>query len=217
MCRIVIDIMKPGAAASSTIEVPPLAIRAEVGTVNDADRSVELVFSTGAAVRRYDWMADTEYLEQLEISAKAIRVERLQTAPLLDAHSAWSITDQIGTVVAGTFRIEGGKAIVRVRFSARDQVTPIWRDVVDKILQNVSVGYRVHKFEEDATGAIPVRTAIDWEPYEVSLVPMPADIGAKMRGGEQRGDTNPCVIVTRDFTHSDADRMRRFRMALARS
>lgn len=191
--------MKSGASASATIDVPPLSIlaRANLATVNEEDRSVELVFSTGAAVERYDWMSDTRYLEQLEISTKAIRVGRLNTAPLLDAHSAWSITDQIGTVVAGSFRIDGGDAIVRVRFSGRPAVLDIWRDVKDRIIQNVSVGYRVHKFEEDSTaGAIPVRTAIDWEPYEVSMVPMPADVGARVRSHEIA--TNPCLIIRKE-------------------
>lgn len=188
--------MKP--AASATIDVPPLSLlaRADLATVNEDDRSVELVFSTGAAVERYDWMSDTRYLEQLEISKKAIRVGRLNTAPLLDAHSAWSITDQIGTVVAGTFRIDGSDAIVRVRFSKRAAVEEIWRDVKDRVIQNVSVGYRVHKFEEDTTGAIPVRTAIDWEPYEVSMVPMPADVGARVRSHEIA--TNPCLVIRKE-------------------
>ncbi len=186
------------AAAGVTIEVQPLSLmaRANVATLNEDDRSVELVFSTGAPVERYDWMADTRYLEQLEISKSAIRVGRLNTAPLLNAHSAWSIEDQIGTVVAGSFRIDGGDAIVRVRFSQRDAVTDIWNDVKNKIVQNVSVGYRVHKFAEDDTGAIPVRTAVDWEPYEVSMVPMPADVGARVRNHEVA--TNSCLVIRKE-------------------
>lgn len=198
--------MKSGANAPSTIDVPPLSIlaRANLATVNEDDRSVELVFSTGAPVERYDWMADTRYLEQLEISKKAIRTDRLNTAPLLDAHSAWSITDQIGTVVAGSFRIDGSDAIVRVRFSRRAAVEDIWRDVKDKVIQNVSVGYRVHKFEEDRDGAIPVRTAIDWEPYEVSMVPMPADVGARVRAHEIA--TNSCLIIRKESAVNDPAR-----------
>src|SRR5438045_1091385 len=195
--------MKP---AATTIDVPPLSLlaRAAADTINETDRSIELIFSTGAQVRRFDW--DTgEYLEALEISADAIRVARLQTAPLLNAHSAWSVEDQIGTVVPNTFRIENGKAIVRVRFSNRDSVTPIWNDVKDRILQNVSVGYRVHKFEQDDTGAIPVRTAIDWEPYEISMVPMPDDTGARTRKVEDdRGDSNPCLIIRKEPAVNDA-------------
>jgi len=198
------DIMKSG--ASATIDVPPLSLlaRANIATANQEDRSVELVFSTGAPVERYDWMADTRYLEQLEISKKAIRVARLNTAPLLNAHSAWSIEDQIGTVVGGSFRIDGGNAIVRVRFSSRESVAGIWRDVLDGIVQNVSVGYRVHKFEEDATGAIPVRTAVDWEPYEVSMVPMPADVGARVRNHEV--ETNSCLIIRKENAVADPAR-----------
>jgi len=197
---------RTAAAPQTTIDVPPLSLlaRAVVETANDEDRSVELVFSTGAAVERYDWMKDTRYLEQLEISKKAIRVARLNTAPLLDAHSAWSITDQIGTVVAGSFRIDGTDAIVRVRFSAREAVAGIWQDVKDRIIQNVSVGYRVHKFEEDATGAIPVRTAVDWEPYEVSMVPMPADVGAKVRNHELA--TNSCILIRKETAVADPAR-----------
>jgi hypothetical protein len=196
--------MKPGAAV--TTNVPPLSIlaRANPATVNEDDRSVELVFSTGAPVERYDWWEDQKYLEQLEISKSAIRVDRLNTAPLLDAHSAWSITDQIGTVVAGSFRIDGGDAIVRVRFSKRAAVEEIWRDVKDRVIQNVSVGYRVHKFEQDDTGAIPVRTAVDWEPYEVSMVPMPADVGARVRAHEIA--TNSCLIIRKEPAVKDAAR-----------
>jgi hypothetical protein len=188
--------MKPG--ASQTIDVPPLSLmaRANVASANEDDRSVELIFSTGAGVERYDWMSDTRYLEQLEISKKAIRTGRLNTAPLLDAHSAWSITDQIGTVVANSFRLEGTDAIVRVRFSKRAAVEEIYRDVIDGVIQNVSVGYRVHKFMEDTTGAIPVRTAVDWEPYEVSMVPMPADVGARVRNHEVA--TNSCLIIRKE-------------------
>ncbi len=185
------------AGAAQTIELPPLAIRAGLASIDEADRAVDVVFSTGAPVERYDWSRDMRYLEALEISSSAIRVVRLQTAPLLDAHSAWSITDQIGTVVPNSFRIEGGKAIVRVRFSRRPEVNGIWQDVRDGIIQNVSVGYRIHKFEEDAgeDNAIPVRTATDWEPYEISMVPMPADVGARVRKSDV--DTNPCLVIPR--------------------
>jgi hypothetical protein len=31
----------------------------------------------------------------------------------------------------------------------------------------------------------PVRTAVDWEPYEISMVPMPADTGARVRTGDK--------------------------------
>jgi phage head maturation protease len=104
-----------------------------------------------------------------------------------------------------------------VRFSRRSDVEDIWQDVRDGIVRWVSVGYRVHKFEEDASSAdkIPTRTAIDWEPFEASLVAMPADIGARVRSGDKT-HTNECVVVTR--INEDAGSMSRFRqLALGRA
>jgi len=204
-------------AAVKTIDLPPLAFRAEIGTFDRENRTVELIFSTGAAVERYDWMSGKKYLEKLAITADAIRLERLNAgAPLLDSHSSWSIADQIGGVVPNSARVEGKRALVVVRFSRREEVLPILQDVEDGILRSVSVGYRVHKFEEDASAGnkIPVRTAIDWEPYEVSLVSMPADVGAKVRAGDQVS-TNQCVVITRSVAQEDSDRVRRFRFAAA--
>ena len=204
-------------AATKTIDVLPLALRAEIGSFDRENRTVELIFSTGAPVERYDWMSGKKYLEKLAITADAIRLERLNAgAPLLDSHSSWSIADQIGGVVLGSARVEGKRALATVRFSRRAEVLPILQDVEDGILRSVSVGYRVHKFEEDAGSGnkIPVRTAIDWEPYEVSLVSMPADVGAKVRA-DQAANANQCVVITRSVAREDADRVRRFRFAAA--
>jgi phage head maturation protease len=87
--------------------------------------------------------------------------------------------------------------------------------VKDGIIRAVSVGYKVYKVQEDTPkdGGVPTRTAIDWEPYEISMVSMPADVGAKVRAGD-KSHTNPCVIVTVSNV-TDADRLRRFRLAAA--
>jgi hypothetical protein len=208
----------------TTIEVQPLCFRADVQSVNDEARTVELIFSTGAGVERMDWYSGKRYVEKLAIAPSSIRLDRLNSgAPLLDSHSAYSVSSQLGTVVPGTVKIAGSQARATVRFSKRADVEPIWQDVRDGILRNVSVGYRVHKFEETTgkDGAMPVRTATDWEPYEISMVPMGADAGARVRGSQAAADTNPCVIVTGraqdtpTTTTEDADRIRRFRLARA--
>ena len=187
--------MKP-----STIDLPALCVRAAVSSVNDEARTVELTFSTGAAVERYDYYSGKRYREVLSMDPKHVRLDRLNAgAPLLDSHSAFSVGDILGTTERDSARIEKGQGIVTVRFSKREAVEAIYQDVKDGIVNNVSVGYRVHKFVEEAgkDGAIPTRTAVDWEPFEVSMVPMPADTGARVRAGD-KSDTNECVIVTRD-------------------
>jgi hypothetical protein len=189
---------RQAAAAPRTVDLLPLCVRADVASVNDEDRTVELIFSTGAGVERYDWMSGERYVEKLSMDPKHIRIDRLNAGgPLLDSHSAYSLSDQIGTVVPGSVRIEKGQARATVRFSKRDAVEPIYQDVKDGIYRSVSVGYVVNKFEEETNGSkLPIRTAVDWTPYEVSLVSMPADAGAHVRN-EDRTKTNQCVIVTR--------------------
>lgn len=184
-------------ATHETFDIPALDIRAEIGSIDVDARTAELIFSTGAAVERMDWWSGKRYQEVLSLDPKHVRLDRLNKAgSLLDSHSAWSVSDILGSVVPGSARIEKGKAVATVKFSKRAAVDEIFRDVQEGVIRSVSVGYRVHKFEEDASkdNKIPVRTAVDWEPYEISLVPMPADAGARVRS-EKPTNTNPCVIV----------------------
>jgi hypothetical protein len=205
-------------APVATVDMPPLCIRADVESVNDANRTVDLVWSTGAGVERYDYRTGSIYLEKLSLDPKHIRLDRLKSgaAPLLNAHSAWDITDQIGVVQPDSVRLTAKEARAQVRFSKRAAVEPIWGDVRDGILRNISVGYLVRRYEEetDGDGKPKIRTATDWEPFELSLVPMPADSGARIRSGD-KSNTNPCVIVANGF--DDADRFRALRLARARA
>src|SRR5688572_3790436 len=201
-----------------TIDLAPLCLRAEVGSIDDDKRTAAVILSTGAGVERYDWMAGKRFIEKLSMKPEHIRLGRLNSgASLLDSHSGWSVGDILGVVEDGSARIEGGKLVATVRFSTRESVDEIWRDVKDRIIRHLSIGYRTYKFEEEeGRNKLPVRTAIDWEPYECSLVAMPADNGARVRSGD-KSLTNECLIVQRSATTSDADRLRRFRLAQARA
>jgi len=150
---------------------------------------------------------------------KHIRLDRMNAgASVLDTHSAWSIADVLGATVEGSARVENGVGVSTLQFSRRASVDDVWRDVVDKILRWVSIGYLVHTFRDiTQKGAqIPTLLAIDWEPYETSLVPMPADAGAGTRSAD-KSMAYPCVVVTDGRSAEDSDRMRRFRLALARA
>lgn len=188
----------PGA---EVVEMAPLTLRAEVraDSVDVEGRTMEVVFSTGAPIVRYDWMRDTRYIETLGLEPKNVRLKRLNnSAPLLDTHGSYQISNVFGVVVPGTGRLEGGKALAQVRFSKRADVEPYFQDAKDGILKNVSVGYHVHRYARTPAaqeGEPELRHAVDWEPYEVSIVPIGADDGAKFRG-QKPTDTNPCEIVT---------------------
>jgi hypothetical protein len=206
--------------AEATREIPPLDIRAVVvpASVDEEARTVEVVWSTGADVLRSDFWSGAKFIERLSLKADHVRMDRLNGgAPVLDAHSAWSVKDQIGVVVTGSAKIVGKEGRATLQFSAREDVEPIWQDVRAGIVRNVSVGYRVHKFEETTArdGKIPVRTATDWEPFEISMVPMGADPRARVRGGAP--ETNPCVFVRLVRGMTDEDRIRALRLARART
>ena len=151
-------------------------------TVNVEARTVDVVWTTGAQVKRSDW-ARGDYIEELSLQPDHVRLDRLNKgAPLLDSHENWSLRSVLGVVERAWLNGNEGRATVR--FSKRAEVEPIFQDVRDGILRNISVGYRKHKTERDETGTVPVERAVDWEPYELSLVSIPADAAAQVRSEE---------------------------------
>lgn len=184
----------------TTLQLPMLELRAATRpeTIDDDARTVELTWSTGARVRRYDWLRERAYFEELSLDEGSVRLDRLNSgAPLLDSHASWQLGSVLGRVERAW--IDGGVGRALVRFSKRDEVTPIWDDVRDGILTKISVGYVVHAME-DVTGdedEVRVLRAVDWEPYEVSLVPIPADDGAGVRSRDHQ-QTYPCAVRGRE-------------------
>lgn len=184
------------------VEFAALSIRAAVQpeSINKDARTVDVVFSTGAPVAQQNFWTGERWIETLSLDPKHVRMGRINNgAPFLDSHSGWGVASLLGVVEPGTARLEKGQAVATVRFSKREDVEPVWQDVQDGILRNVSVGYRTYKYEQSGgTDGKPIeRKAIDWEPFEISAVPMGADDGAKMRGAAPHLETHPCVIVLR--------------------
>lgn len=164
-------------------------------TVNVDERTVDVVWTTGAQVKRSDW-ARGDYIEELSLAPDAVRLDRLNRgAPLLDSHENFSLRSVLGVVERAWLSGDEGRATVR--FSKRAEVEPIFQDVRDGILRNISVGYRKHKTERDESGVTPVERAVDWEPYELSLVPIPADAAAQVRSDESP-NMNPETALTQD-------------------
>lgn len=162
-------------------------------SLNEETRTVEMIWTTGARVRRVPWF-DDPYNEELSLDPKHVRMDRLQNgAPLLNSHNGWSLSDVIGVVERASIDGKEGKATVR--FSDREDVQPIFRDVKNGIIRNVSVGYRVFRYEDVSESDDKIKTlrAVDWEPFELSLVPIPADAKAQVRG--DHAEDHECEIV----------------------
>lgn len=170
-----------------TREVTPLSLRAlfQPASVNAEARTVDLTWTTGAAVLRRDW--DGQFYEELSLDPKHVRLGRLNNgAPFLPDHSGYRVADVLGVIVPGSAVLAGNEGRATVRFppaGVSPEADKVFRLIQEGIIQNVSVGYRVHKFEKQEGGdaKIPTYRATDWEPYEISAVAMGADDGAGFR------------------------------------
>jgi len=147
--------------------------------------TAQIVFTTGAGVKCFDWYRDRAYVEELVVEEGAIRLDRLRRgAPLLNTHSQWSLEAQLGVVENPL--IQNGQGTCSATFSRRESVAGYVQDVADGIIRNVSVGYVRHRIEMVAPaneGELWRYRVVDWEPYEVSLVPIPADMDSQIRSG----------------------------------
>ncbi len=136
--------------------------------IDEDARTVNLSFSSDMPVERWFGM------EVLDHSPKSVNLERLNGgAPLLMDHDT---SDQIGRVESASVDGKRGTAVVRFSKSARAQ--EIFTDVMDGIRQNISVGYRINEMELDESrseGDLDTFVATSWQPYEVSVVSVPAD------------------------------------------
>jgi phage major head subunit gpT-like protein len=124
-------------------------------------------------------------MEELEVSVEAIRLDRLNNgAPLLNTHKSDDLDDVIGVVERAW--LEGDQGHALVRFSKREDAEKIFLDVQDKILRKISVKYVVHRYviTDDATDKLPTYRAVDWEPLELSIVPIAFDDGANIRSAK---------------------------------
>jgi hypothetical protein len=168
---------------------------------NEGARTVEVTGTTGAKVRRMDLWTGQVYDEELVVTEAAVDMSRLNSgaAPVLDTHNARSLASQIGVVLSA--RLEGNTGVATVQLSEREELAGIVRDIATGILRNISVGYSVRKYEivsaanrTDGKTDVPLYRAVDWEPAELSFVPVPADHLSGTRSAETQHGT-PCLFV----------------------
>ena len=185
----------PDTIMAAPVALPMQLRRAPIlpATVNTEARSVDVVFTTGAAVRRRRWTGwDTSvpFDEILEVSDRAVDLTRLNAgAPALDSHSVWSSHSQVGVVERAWIEGKEGKATIRFPREGLDQAADrMFGLISDGIIRNVSVGYsieRVKVVEPAVKGEVEQRIVERWTPLEVSFVTVPADPRAQVRAADQ--------------------------------
>jgi len=181
------------------IDLPMMRRDAELraDTFNESDYTMDCCWTTGATGRRVSW-SEGAYDEELVVSPNAVRLARLNAgASLLDAHAGYSCAAVIGCVVPGSARIANGMGTAQVQLSRAAGDADIVQKIRDRIIRNMSVGYVRHTIEKtERDGAVPLWRVTDWEPYELSAVPVGFDAGAQFRSLPNREEAlYPCRIV----------------------
>lgn len=176
----------------------PTANRAgalQPSTWDAENRTIDVIWTLGTRRAKFDWASMAVVDEELAVSATNVRLDRLNAgAPVLDNHRREALNHQIGVVMPGTARIENGRGTATLKLSDRSDIAPIVADIASGIIRNISVGYTVHAYDvEQRKGAPPLYRAVDWEPFEISFVTVPADTGAQVRSTDPRGD-QPCTL-----------------------
>jgi hypothetical protein len=174
---------------------------------NAEARTVDVVWTTGSRGAKFDWDAGLVD-EELATAPSNVRLDRLNSgAPVLNSHQRSDLASQIGIVVPGSARMDRGRGLATIRLSDRGDLAPIVADIAAGIIRNVSVGYTVLTYEiEQRQGQRPLYRAVDWEPFEISFVPVPFDAAAQVRSRDASTDRQPCTLRTRQLMETDMPR-----------
>lgn len=160
-------------------------VAAEEIRMQRADEKTTITFpaSSEEPVERY-W--GTEVLSH---ESGAVRLDRASRGamPLLFNHN---VDDPIGMITGA--RLEKNRLMVDAQLFGTARANEV-RSMIEGGLRNVSLAYRINKIEEETK--TERFTVTDWEPYEVSIVTVPADPTVGIgRGAEM--EYQVCMVRT---------------------
>ncbi|MCP4623986.1 MAG: hypothetical protein GY850_10685, partial [bacterium] len=163
-------------------------IRGQVpASLDDAERSVEIVVATEEPVEVFDF-------ERFEIVREILLIDGAELpatkqVPLLDSHRRFDTANVLGSI--RDLKPDGGQLVGRAHFSGVPEVSPIWMKVREGHLTDFSAGYKPIESQWVAEGETydfngrsfkgPVRVTKRWKLKEGSIVPIGADEFAKAR------------------------------------
>lgn len=158
-------------------------------TLNDDDRSVDVVCSTEQPCMVLDWDRWEIVPEVLLMSGCQMPAAR--QVPLLDSHQRYATSDVIGS--CREMRIEGAQLVGRACYSTAPEAEGPYLKMKEGHLTDYSIGYRYDKKDavwiaEGESGIVdgrtftgPVKVVRKWTVKELSACPIGADDMAKAR------------------------------------
>lgn len=173
------------------IEVGPLYREYDCRALDEEGRTVDLTFSSEDPYERFFGM------EVLDHSRDSVRLDRLRSAGV-------GLFNHDRDVVIGTLSdvdLKDGKGTARLQFFDDEDGNRIFGKVKGG-LRNVSVGYRVHamKLEESKDDGPDTYRVTDWEPFEVSIVSVPADATVGVGRGKDAKLNTVTITGVRSMT-----------------
>lgn len=203
----------------------PVQVRAatlEPSTFNEADNTVEVVWTQGASVRRFDYWEGKPYDEALDVTPEAVDMTRFDAGAVqvIDNHRMYGGVNAIlGIAERGWIANGEGRAIIRL--SQRPEVAGIVADIRAGVIRAISFGYSVQQYaitpgaQRTDGGTVDLYRAVRWTPQEISFVTVPADAGAGTRSSPQASQQQgaqsgglPCEFV-RAAAHPSATQEQR--------
>jgi phage head maturation protease len=146
--------------------------RAEAGS---EAMTVPAVLSTETPVSRGD------YQEILSHKPGAIDLSRFPL-PVIEGHDR----SRVNIAIVENPTISKGKLRGTVRFGESQRAKELYADVKAGIVPNLSVGYQWKEYQENGDTVIVTR----WQPYELSIVSIPADTQAGFYRSQTMLDEN---------------------------
>lgn len=165
-------------------------------SIDTENRIVPVSFSSDQPVERYDWWEGNynEILGHAEDNADLTRLSDIGV--VLFNHDPGQ---PIGKVLLPAIDSKARKGTAEVQFDSDPASDVIYQKVLSGTLKGVSVGYRVTSWESVAEGETskdglyegPCEIARRWEPFEISIVSVPAD--ATVGVGRSRDDIRQLI------------------------
>ena len=172
--------------------------------IDEEKRTVRIGVSSETPVERSFGM------EVLGHSEDEINMEFMQsgTAPLLLDHD---MKKQIGVVEEFKLDQKQKRTTAVVRFGRSALAEEVFRDVVDGIRMNISVGYRIDKLERQNKDDETFYRA-SWSPLEISSVSIPADssrlVGVGRSKDKQTLNTTKVKVMENEKQEINLDEVR---------
>lgn len=171
------------------------ALRSKPDTLNEEDRTIEVVFASESPCE--SWLPELgRYQEILDCTEKSCDMTRLNSgAQFLKEHDRSLV---VGVVEAAHFADRLG--IAKLRFAKNALGEEEFQLAKDGIRRNYSVSYTVRELtlekvsEEDGD----IYRATGWQPLEISVVSVEADINCKALRSRAEGVTPVTIQISQE-------------------